>query len=126
RFDRRTGGPALLDTLGWLLEAAIVAGAAVVVGVVCRRGRSENRLDQELDEHLVRRLPLASLFLLALALVYAGWERPGWQSAGRLPGDPTFGAIAFLQGLLVIVLAVVAHVLHRTRPDPRAAMRGLG
>ncbi|ELS51164.1 hypothetical protein [Streptomyces viridochromogenes] len=126
RFDRRPGGPALLDTLGWLLEASIVAGAAFVVWVVCRRGRSENRLDQELDEHLVRRLPLAALVLLALALVYAGWERPGWQSAGRLPGDPTFGAIAFLQGLLVIVLAVVAHLLHRTDPDPRAVLRGLG
>ncbi|WP_254390482.1 hypothetical protein [Streptomyces sp. AC550_RSS872] len=126
RFDRGPGGPALLDTLGWLLDAALVACAGVVVWVVCRRGRSENRLDQELDEHLVRRLPLAALVLLALALVYAGWDRPGWQSTGRLPGDPTFGAIAFFQGLLVIVLAVVAHVLHRTRPDPRAAMRGLG
>ncbi|GAA4060106.1 hypothetical protein [Streptomyces shaanxiensis] len=126
RFDRRPGGPALLDALGWLLHTAVIAGAAVVVWVVCRRGRSENRLDQELDEHLVRRLPLASLVLLALALVYAGWDRPGWQSADRLPGDPTFGAIAFLQGLIVIVLAVVAHLLHRTDPDPRAAMRGLG
>ncbi|MFJ2007153.1 hypothetical protein [Streptomyces chartreusis] len=126
RFDRRPGGPALLDTLGWALDAAIVACAAAAVWVVCRRGRSENRLDRELDEHLVRRLPLAALVLLALALVYAGWDRPGWTSTGRLPGDPTFGAIAFFQGLLVIVLAVVAHVLHRTRPDPRAAMRGLG
>ncbi|QEV73552.1 hypothetical protein CP983_38960 [Streptomyces chartreusis] len=126
RFDRRSGGPALLDALGWALDAAIVACAAAAVWVVCRRGRSENRLDRELDEHLVRRLPLAALVLLALALVYAGWDRPGWTSTGRLPGDPTFGAIAFFQGLLVIALAVVAHVLHRTRPDPRAAMRGLG
>ncbi|GHH09408.1 hypothetical protein [Streptomyces lanatus] len=126
RFDRAPGGPTLLDALGWALDAALVTCAAVVIWVVCRRGRSENRLDQELDEHLVRRLPLAALALLALTLVYAGWDRPGWQSTGRLPGDPTFGAIAFLQGLLVIVLAVVAHLLHRTRPDPRAAMRGLG
>ncbi|MGW4754288.1 hypothetical protein [Streptomyces chartreusis] len=126
RFDRRPGGPALLDTLGWALDAAIIACAAAAVWVVCRRGRSENRLDRELDEHLVRRLPLAALVLLALALVYAGWDRPGWTSTGRLPGDPTFGAIAFFQGLLVIVLAVVAHLLHRTRSDPRAAMRGLG
>lgn len=126
RFDRGPGGPALLDTLGRLLDAALVVCAVVVVWVVCRRGRSENRLDQELDEHLVRRLPLAALGLLALALAYAGWDRPGWESTGRLPGDPTFGAIAFFQGLLVIVLAVVAHLLHRTRPDPRAAMRGLG
>ncbi|MFH0518080.1 hypothetical protein ACHBTE_12975 [Streptomyces sp. M41] len=126
RFDRRAGGPVPLDVLGRLLEAAIVVGAVVVIWVVCRRGRSEHRLDRKLDDRLVRGLPLAALALLTFALVYAGWERPGWQSEGRLPGDTTFGAIAFLQGLLVIVLAVVAHVLHRTRPDPRAAMRGLG
>ncbi|MEV0172222.1 hypothetical protein AB0I00_14015 [Streptomyces sp. NPDC050803] len=126
RFDHRSGGPAALDTLGRLLEAALVAGAAVVVWVVCRRGRSERRLDQELDQRLVRRLPLASLVLLALTLVYAGWERPGWESGGRLPGDAAFGALAFAQGLLVIVLGVIAHVLHRTHPDPRAAMHGQG
>ncbi|MBE8470432.1 hypothetical protein [Streptomyces justiciae] len=125
-FDHRTGGPAPLDTLGRLLLLAIAAGAVVVVWVVCRRGRSENRLDRELDEHLVRRLPLAALVLLLLTLVYAGWERPGWESRGRLPGDATFGGIALVQGLIVIVMAVVAHVLHRTHPDPRAAMRGLG
>ncbi|MFI9757040.1 hypothetical protein ACIHFB_03755 [Streptomyces sp. NPDC051963] len=125
-FDRRPGGPALLDTLGWLLAGAVVAGAAAVLWVVCRRGRSENRLDRELDEHLVRRLPLGALLLLALAMLYAGWERPGWVSQGRLPGDATFGGIALLQGLLVIVLAVVAHLLYRTHPEPRAAMHGLG
>lgn len=126
RFDRGPGGPALLDTLGWLLVGVLVAGALAVVWVICRRGRSENRLDQELDEHLVRRLPLASLVLLVLAVVYAGWERQGWESDGRLPGDATFGGIALLQGLLVIVLAVVAHLLYRTHPDPRAAMYGFG
>ncbi|WP_367325138.1 hypothetical protein [Streptomyces sp. HUAS ZL42] len=126
RFDRRPGGPAALDAAGWLLMAALAAGAAAVVGVVCLRGRSEHRLDRELDEHLVRRLPLGALVLLALALVYAGWERPGWHSDGRLPGDATFGAIALVQGLIVIALAVAAHLLHRTHPDARAAMRGLG
>ena len=126
RFDRGPGGDAPLDTLGRLLEAALLACAVVVVWVVCRRGRSENRLDQELDEHLVRRLPLAALALLLLAAVYAGWGRPEWESSGRLPGDTTFGGIALVQGLLVIALAVVAHVLHRAHPDPRAVLRGLG
>ncbi|MEU5890401.1 hypothetical protein ABZ835_26655 [Streptomyces sp. NPDC047461] len=126
RFDRRPDGPALLDALGRLLMVSLVGGAVMVVWVVCRRGRSENRLDRELDEHLVRRLPLAALGLLALTMLYAGWERPGWVSRGRLPGDATFGTIALVQGLIVIVMAVVAHTLHRTHPDRRAAMRGLG
>ncbi|MFC5633274.1 hypothetical protein [Streptomyces bullii] len=126
RYDRAPGGPAVLEILGLLLEAALAAGAITVVWVVCRRGRTENRLDRELDEHLVHRLPLAALLLLALTLVYAGWERPQWESSGRLPGDATFGGIAFVQGLIVIVLAVVARLLHRTRPDPRAVLRGLG
>ncbi|MBD0840490.1 hypothetical protein [Streptomyces sp. TRM68416] len=125
-FDHRPGGPAALDALGRLLEAALVAGAAVVVWVVCRRGRSERRLDRELDRRLVRRLPLAALALLALTLVYAGWERPGWESGGRLPGDAAFGALAFAQGLIVIVLGVIAHLLHRTHPDARAALHGQG
>ncbi|WP_443045046.1 hypothetical protein [Streptomyces sp. Go40/10] len=126
RFDHRPGGPRTLDLLGWLLTAALLACGAAVVGVVCRRGRSENRLDQRLDRHLVRSLKLAALALLLLGLVYAGWSRPGWRSAGRLPGDPAFGALMLAQGLLVVALAVVARYLYRRRPDPRAALRGLG
>ncbi|MER6493682.1 hypothetical protein [Streptomyces griseorubiginosus] len=125
RFDRAPGGPEPLDTLGRLLQLSLVAGGGAVVWVVCRRGRSERHLDRQLDEQLVRRLPLTALVLLGLAAVYAGWERPGWQSQGRLSGDATFGGIALVQGLLVIALAVVAHLLYRTHPDPRAAMRGL-
>ncbi|MFD7706375.1 hypothetical protein ACFV6E_18750 [Streptomyces sp. NPDC059785] len=124
RHDHEDGGPALLDALGRLLEAALIAGAVVVVWVVCRRGRSEYRLDRRLDETLIRRLPTGSIALLVLTTLYAGWDRPGWHSAGRLPGDMTFGAIAFVQGLLVIVLAVAARVLYRTHPEPRTAMRG--
>ncbi|MEV5437470.1 hypothetical protein AB0K80_15870 [Streptomyces sp. NPDC052682] len=126
RHDQEPGGPVVLEILGLLLETALVAGALAVVWVVCRRGRTENRLDRELDKHLVRLLPLAALALLALTLVYAGWDRPGWESSGRLPGDAAFGGIALAQGLLVVVLAVVAHLLYRTRPDPRAVLRGLG
>ncbi|MEV5387665.1 hypothetical protein [Streptomyces sp. NPDC052721] len=126
RFDHRPGGPAVLDALGLLLAAALLVCGAAVVAVVCRRGRSERRLDQRLDRHLARCLPLAALALLLLGLVYAGWSRPGWQSTGRLPGDPSFGALMLAQGLLVVALAAVAGYLHRRRPDPRAGMRGLG
>ncbi|MGW7525891.1 hypothetical protein [Streptomyces sp. NPDC054783] len=126
RFDHRPGGPAALDILGRLLTAALLAWAAAAVGVVCRRGRSENRLDQQLDRHLVRLLPLGALALLLLTVVYAGWTRPGWRSTGRLPGDPAFGALMLSQGLLVVALAVVAGCLHRRTSDPRAGMRGLG
>nr|WP_226967257.1 hypothetical protein [Streptomyces phaeolivaceus] len=125
RHDRRAGGPALLELLGWLLNGALVALAVVVVWVVCRRGRSERRLDRGLDEHLVRRLPACAIAVLLLAVVYAGWSRPGWRSAGRLPGDMTFGGITLVQSLLVIALGVVAHTLYRSRPDPRTAMYGL-
>ncbi|MFJ3442304.1 hypothetical protein ACIPM2_14170 [Streptomyces sp. NPDC086081] len=126
RRDRAPGGPAVLDTLGVLLQASLAACAAAVVWVVCRRGRSEKRIDRELDERYVRRLPAIALVLLALTLLYAGWDRPGWESGGRLPGDTAFGGIVLVQGLLVVVLAVVAHTLHRTDPDRRAVLRGLG
>ncbi|MFD7059021.1 hypothetical protein [Streptomyces sp. NPDC059906] len=126
RFDHRPGGPALLDTLGWALLAVMAAGAVAVVAVVCRRGRSERLIDRTLDEHLVRRLPLAALLLFLLALLYGGWSRPDWTSDGRLSGNTAFGGIALVQGLLVVALAVVAHLLHRSRPDVRAAIRGLG
>ncbi|WEP00422.1 hypothetical protein A6P39_036225 [Streptomyces sp. FXJ1.172] len=125
RYDHRPGGPAALNVLSWLLTAALLASAAAAVGVVCRRGRSENLLDQRLDRHLVRRLPLGALGLLLLTALYAGWSRPGWHSTGRLPGDPTFGTLMLAQGLLVIALAVVARYLHRRDPDRRAGMRGL-
>ncbi len=125
RYDREPGGPAVLAVLGVVLEAALAAGACAVVWVVCRRGRTERRLDGEADRLLVRWLPLAALVLLALTALYAGWERSGWESSGRLPGNVTFGALTLAQGLVVIVLAGVAHALHRTDPDRRAALRGL-
>ncbi|MFD7437954.1 hypothetical protein [Streptomyces sp. NPDC059861] len=125
RYDRESGGPAALATVGRVLEAALVLAAVAVVVVVCRRGRTEKHLDREIDATFVRHLPLATLVLLAITLAYACWDRPAWESGGRLPGDAAFGGIALAQGLLVIVLAVVAHLLYRSDPDPRAAMRGL-
>lgn len=131
RQDRRPGGPALLDVLGRLLEASLATGALATVWVVCRRGRSERHLDRRLDAHLVHRLPSAALVLLALTLVYAGWDRPGWTSQGRLPGDVTFGGLALVQGALVIALAIVARALHHcprntSAPGERCALHGLG
>ncbi|MET7361262.1 hypothetical protein ABZS76_22835 [Streptomyces sp. NPDC005562] len=126
RHDRRADGPALLEVLGWALDATLVVGVGVVVWVVCRRGRSENRLDRRLDKTLVRWFPTGALILLVLALLYAGWSRPDWRSAGRLPGDATFGGIVLVQGVLVLCLAAAAHVLYRSSPDPRTAIRGYG
>ncbi|MCX4911003.1 hypothetical protein [Streptomyces sp. NBC_00878] len=126
RYDRAAGGPPVLDALGRIMEATLVVGGAVVLWVVCRRGRSENRLDRHIDAALVRWLPIGSLLLLAATLLYAGWSRPAWGSEHRLPGGGAiFGSIALVQCLLVIVLGVVARLLYRAHPDPRTAMRGL-
>ncbi|GGX58489.1 hypothetical protein [Streptomyces fructofermentans] len=125
RHDAGAGGPGALDAIGRLVTAALVVGAAVVLWVVCRRGRTENRLDRHLDTALVRWLPAGSLVVLGLTLVYAAWSRPEWRSEHRLPGDTTFGGLVLVQGLLVVALCVVARLLHRAHPDPRAAMRGL-
>ncbi|MFI7385431.1 hypothetical protein [Streptomyces sp. NPDC049813] len=129
RHDRAPGGPAVLDALGWVLVGALLAGVVAVVGVVAHRGRDESTLDVTLDRALVRLLPYAALLLLALSMLYAGWSRPGWRSAGRLPGAfgiSAFGGIALAEGALVVALAVVATLIHRKAPDPRAALRGLG
>ncbi|MYW70445.1 hypothetical protein GTY65_41330 [Streptomyces sp. SID8379] len=126
RYDRQAGGPALLDTLGWILVGALIASTLAVIGVVVRRGRSENKLDLALDHVLVRVLPHGTLVLLALTMLYAGWSRPHWHSSGRLPGDMMFGGIVLAQVALVVALAVVAKAIYRTAVDRRTALRGLG
>ncbi|MFF5937964.1 hypothetical protein [Streptomyces sp. NPDC012508] len=125
RHDREASG-ALLDALGRSLQTAYVVLAAVVLWVVCRRGRSEKRLDLRLERALVSWLPCTSLLLLALAVLHAGWSRPGWRSGGTLPGNATFGVLTLAQGGLVVALAAVALLLHRRRHDPRTALHGLG
>ncbi|MFJ2895573.1 hypothetical protein ACIO87_11875 [Streptomyces sp. NPDC087218] len=125
RQDRAVTGP-VPDLVGRLIEAALAAGALVVLWVVCRRGRSERRLDNRLDRALITYLPGAALALLLLAAVYASWSRPDWTSSGTLPGDFAFSAIALGQGALVVVLAVVALSLYRRTPEPRTVMYGLG
>ncbi|MGW0121789.1 hypothetical protein [Streptomyces sp. NPDC003327] len=112
--------------LGVVLRAALVALAAVVLWVVCRRGRSEHRLDVRLEAALVTWLPGTALALLALTALHSGWSRPGRVSTGTLPGDAAFGALTLVQGGLVVALGVVALLLQRSRRDPRTALRGLG
>ncbi|MFE2012327.1 hypothetical protein [Streptomyces sp. NPDC059491] len=118
--------PGALTALGWTLRAALVVLCLLVVWVVCRRGRSESRLDLRVEHAVVSWLPAASLAVLALIALHTGWARPGWSSAGTLPGDAVFGALTLAQGGLVVALGVVALLLQRPRRDPRTALRGLG
>lgn len=123
--DRSVTGP-VPEAPGRLIEVLLVGGTLVVVWVVCRRGRSERRLDNRLDRAVVTYLPASALVLLVLAAVHAAWSRPGWISAGALPGDVVFRAVTLAQGVLVVLLAGVALNLYRGSPEPRTVMRGLG
>ncbi|GGX66902.1 hypothetical protein GCM10010324_10150 [Streptomyces hiroshimensis] len=125
RYDRAPGGSAVLDALGWALDAVLAAAAVFVVHAVCRRGRSEGAPDDTLDRFTVAALPFTTLGLLLLAAVYAAWDRPGWQSHGVLPGDRVFGLIALGQGALVLFLALAARRLHRAAPVERTPLGGL-
>ncbi|WP_395359370.1 hypothetical protein ACHGLA_04525 [Streptomyces sp. YH02] len=124
RHDVTTpGGSALL---GRALQAAVAALAVLVLWVVCRRGRSERRLDLRVERALVSWLPGVSLALLALTALYAGWSRPGWTSGGALPGSVAFGGLTLAQGGLVVALGAVAVLLQRPGRDARTALCGLG
>ncbi len=125
RHDRGASST-LLEVCGRVLESTLVLGAAAVLWVVLRRGRSESLMDARLDRAALRRLPGAALGLLGLSVLYAAWSRPGWVSGGSLPGDVTFRVIALIQGALVIALAVAAYALQRRARHTRAALSGLG
>ncbi|MFC9941789.1 hypothetical protein [Streptomyces pratensis] len=125
RHDRGAESP-VLDVIGVLFQAGLVLCGLVVLTVVCRRGRSERRLDNRLDRAVTTYLPGAALTLLFCAVAYAGWSRPGWASSGALPGEAAFRALAVGQGLLVVVLAAVALSLYRSAPEPRTTLHGLG
>lgn len=125
RHDRAADSP-VPGFLGGALEGALVLCGLVVVLVVCRRGRSERRLDNRIDRAVVTFLPGAALALLLVSAVHASWSRPGWVSRGALPGEVTFRVLAIGQGVLVIALAVVAVSLSTRSPEPRTALRGLG
>lgn len=125
RHDRSAGGP-VQQFLGAAVEGGIALCALVVVWVVCRRGRSERTRDTRLDAALITYLPGSALALLALSVLFASWSRPDWQSSGSLPGEATFRLLALGQGVLVVVLAVVARGLYRRTPEPRTILYGLG
>ncbi|MFG2193904.1 hypothetical protein [Streptomyces sp. NPDC048639] len=126
RFDRKPGGSASLDAVGWALEVTLVVAGAFVVWVVCSRGRSETEPDDRLDRAIVRFLPGAALGVLGVAVLHAAWARPGWSSNGLLPGDETFGVLALVQGALVLAIAATARRLVSDAPDDRSALHGLG
>ncbi|MDJ1641942.1 hypothetical protein [Streptomyces pakalii] len=125
RYDRGTEGP-VPRFIGAAVEGGIVLCALVVVWVVCRRGRSERTRDTRLDGALISYLPGSALALLGLAVLYASWSRPGWQSSGALPGEAAFRFLTLGQGVLVVALAVVALGLYRRIPEPRTVLYGLG
>lgn len=126
RHDRAVTGP-VAPVLGRLIEGALALGLVAVLWVVCRRGRSERRLDNRLDRAVITWLPGAALTLLVLSAVHAAWSRPGWTSAGRLPGDTTlFRAVSVAEGILVVLLAAISLYLYRRCPEPRTVLRGLG
>ncbi|MFJ8309984.1 MULTISPECIES: hypothetical protein [unclassified Streptomyces] len=125
RYDRAATS-AVFETLGLLLESTLAIAGVVVVWVVCRRGRTESHLDEQLDRAVTAWLPASSLALLALAMLYAAWDRSDWVSTGTLPGDRAFGFLTLAQGVLVIALAAVARYLRRRAPGERTALRGLG
>ncbi|MFF5427745.1 MULTISPECIES: hypothetical protein [unclassified Streptomyces] len=128
--------------LGAALQVVLALLAVIVVRVVCRRGRSEHRLDLRLERALVAWLPGASLALLVLAALHSAWSRPGSVSTGTLPGDAFFGSLTLVQGGLVVALGAVALLLRRpprnAGPHPgatdadsggarsRTVLRGLG
>lgn len=92
---------------GWSLGALVAAAALSALWVTCRRGRCEEELDHATDRLMAPVLPGVSIALLVLCALYAGWSRPEWVSSGRMPGSDVFGAVASLQGVLVLALALV-------------------
>ncbi len=123
RHDRTADSP-VPQVLGAALEAALLLCAVVTVWVVCRRGRSENARDTRLDGALITYLPGSALALLVLAVLHAGWSRPAWESSGSLPGETAFRFLALTQGLLVVILALVARSLYRRTPNPAPRCTG--
>lgn len=112
RHDHERGHGALGVT-GWALAGLIAVLAVATVTETCRAGRSETEADDATDHHTAHLLLGGGPAVLVAVAVYAGWHRPGWTSAGRLPADATFTALTLLQGALIAALAVTAALMHR-------------
>ncbi|MFD3839806.1 hypothetical protein ACFWWC_26685 [Streptomyces sp. NPDC058642] len=126
RYDRQAGGPAALVLCGWLLSVLIAFFGLIAVWGVCRRGRSENRIDRQLDLAFTRAAPTGSAALVALSLLYATWSRPGWRSAGLLPSSELiYSGVLLAQGLIMVTLALVGTMLFRSAPAPHILLQGL-
>lgn len=120
RHDHERGTGALVAT-GWGLGAAIAVLSAAAITETCRAGRSETEPDDATDHRTARLLLCGSPAVLAAVAGYAGWHRPGWVSAGRLPADATFTAFTLVQGAMIAALAVTAALMHRAaRERPHA------
>ncbi|SEO52379.1 hypothetical protein SAMN05216267_102970 [Actinacidiphila rubida] len=127
-FDTGHGGTAL-RAAGWTIVAALSALAVTAAGAVCGADRKLRGLDDTPDPRTTRVLLGGSTGILLAAVLYGGWNRPGWASGGRLPSAQAFSALTVCQGALVAALAVCAVLLHRAPPpdfeDCGLALRGL-
>ncbi|WP_130797608.1 hypothetical protein [Streptomyces otsuchiensis] len=125
--DHGPDGGGVLAASGWALAALTVAAALAVLVLVTRYGRNEVEVEDPPPHRAVTALPVMCAVLLALTALHASWERPGWESAGSLPGTVVFPAVTVLQGLMITGLALAALRLHRlARDTDRTALAGLG
>ena len=127
QHDVDSSGSGALGVLGQLLLVLCAAGWLVVLAVVVRRGRTEQEPDERVDRGATKVLPTAAALVLALTATHTAWGRPGWESAGKLPGAGIFVTLALVQGALIAALAVTALMLQRhALAGHRSAMGGLG
>ncbi len=124
RADRN--GPGWLRLSGWTLTALVASAALAAVVVTCRHGRNEAAVDTPEHHAAVRVLPPLCLGLVLLCAGYSCWARPGWASAGRLPGTGAFGVLTLFQGVLIVALALTVRYTPSVpeSADDRSTRRG--
>ena len=119
-YDRSAHGP--LAVAGWILAGLLAVLAAGVVFALVRSSRRETRQDDRPDSVPMRSLHWAALGLLLAVVLYAGWDRGGWQSGGRLIGaGAVFAVLCLVQLALVLLLAVAALLLRSKGGAPGGA-----